>query len=97
MGVGGGGGGGGGGGPGPAGSVIALSSNVTAPFRARALPERLAPVPKEMDVRAMMFPANEVDVPSVAELPSSQNMLEGRGPLIRTTLLLVAVVSVLPI
>jgi hypothetical protein len=43
-----------------------------------------------------MFPENEEYVPRVAELPTSQKMLAGRQ-LRRFTLLLVAVVSVLPI
>jgi hypothetical protein len=50
-----------------------------------------------MDVRASMFPENAEVVPRVAELPTCQKMLEAWAPLMRTTLLLVAVVSVLPI
>ena len=83
--------------PGPDGLVIALSSNVTAPFRAKALPDRLALVLSEMDARASMFPANEVEVPSVAELPTCQKTLAGAALLIRDTALPLAVVSVLPI
>jgi hypothetical protein len=38
-----------------------------------------------------------VPVPSVAELPICHQMLHGEAPLMRTTLELLAVVSVLPI
>jgi hypothetical protein len=72
-------------------------SIVTAPFRARALPEMLARVVSVMLVRARMFPANVVSVPSVAELPTCQNTLQTDPPLITRTLELLAVVSVLPI
>jgi hypothetical protein len=47
-------------------------SSVTAPFRASSLPEVLAPVVNVMLVSARMSPANEVPVPSVAELPTCQ-------------------------
>ena len=39
------------------GIVIALSSSVTAPLRARTRPLTLAPVSKVMDVRAMIDPS----------------------------------------
>jgi hypothetical protein len=75
-----------------------LLSIVTAPFRARALPgEMLAAVVSVMLVRARMFPANAVPVPSVAELPTCQNTLQLDPMLLMTTLALLAVVSVLPI
>src|SRR6185295_5579536 len=48
---------------------IRLLSSVTAPFRAKALPARLAPVFKVMLVSARMFPVKSVRVPRVAELP----------------------------
>jgi hypothetical protein len=35
-----------------------LLSSVTAPFLARALPSRDAPVPNEMEEKARMFPKN---------------------------------------
>ncbi|CCH17135.1 Protein of unknown function [Micromonospora lupini str. Lupac 08] len=42
---------------------------------------------------AMMVPTKVVLVPIVAELPTCQNTLQADAPLIRTTLLLDAVVS----
>jgi hypothetical protein len=54
-----------------------LVSIVTAPFRANALPDTLAPVVRLMLVSARMFPMNAVRVPSVAELPICQNALQG--------------------
>jgi hypothetical protein len=74
-----------------------LLSNVTAPVLAKALPWRTAPVPSEMDARARMFPENVEEVPRVAELPTCQKTLAALAPLMRTTLLLVAVVSPLAI
>jgi hypothetical protein len=50
-----------------------------------------------MDDRARMFPENVEDVPRVAELPICQKTLAAWAPLMRTTLLLVAVVSALAI
>jgi hypothetical protein len=79
------------------GALMVLLSKVTAPFRARALPWMVAPVLSEIEERAKIFPANRVVVPRVAELPTCQNTLEAWAPLIRTTLLPAAVVSVLPI
>jgi hypothetical protein len=76
---------------------MALSSRVTAPVRAKALPARDAPVLSDMDASAIMFPSNEVVVPRVAELPTSKKMFAGTAPLMRATLLPLAVVSVLPI
>jgi hypothetical protein len=76
---------------------IRLSSIVTAPFRARALPARLTRVPKVMLVSARMFPVNAVSVPSVAELPTCQNTRHSPPPWTMTTDELLAVVSVLPI
>jgi hypothetical protein len=46
---------------------------VTAPFRAKALPDTLVPVFRVMLARARMLPEKSVDVPSVAELPICQN------------------------
>ena len=87
---------GGGGGETP-GTFMVLLSKVTAPFRARALPWRVAPVLSEIDESAKMFPENALVVPTVAEVPTCQNTLEAWAPLIRTTLLPDAVVNVLPI
>jgi hypothetical protein len=81
----------------PAGVLMVLLSKVTAPFRAKALPWSTAPVPSEIDDNAKIFPANTELVPSVAELPICQNTLEAWAPLVRRTVLLVAVVSALAI
>src|ERR1035437_5651191 len=56
--------------------LMVLSSSVTAPVSAMALPQLIvAPVARVMLVLAMMFPTNEVVVPRVAELPTSQYTL----------------------
>ena len=53
--------------------VMVLVSIVTAPFRAKALPQlSVAPVFRVMLVSARMLPWNAVFVPSVAELPTTQ-------------------------
>ncbi len=49
-----------------------LESIVTAPLRARALPDIVALVSREMLVKARIFPMKAVPVPSVAELPTCQ-------------------------
>ena len=74
-----------------------LVSSVTAPFRAKTLPDTLAPVFRVMLVSARIFPTNVVLVPSVAELPTCQNTLQRLPLLITLTDELLAVVSVLPI
>src|SRR5438270_13414043 len=72
-----------------------LLSNVTAPFRASALPFNVAPVLTVIDARAIMFPANVVLVPRVAELPTCQKTFFDWAPPLRITWLLPeAVVSV---
>ena len=77
---------------------MVLLSNVTAPFRANALPQVIeAPVLSVMLVSATMLPANTVFVPSVAELPTAQYTLLPLAPLISKTAELLAVVNVLPI
>jgi hypothetical protein len=53
-----------------------LESSVTAPFRARTLPDTFAPVLRVMLVSARMLPTNEVVVPRVAELPTCQKTLQ---------------------
>src|SRR5687767_2335789 len=78
-------------------AVTALLSSVTAPLRARVRPVTVAPVVTVMLASARMFPANDVVVPSVAELPTCQNVLLADAPLMRTTEEALAVVSVLPI
>ena len=72
-------------------------SNVTAPLRANALPEMVAPLFNVMLTNARMFPTNKVATPTVAELPTCQYTLHGEAPLITSTDELLAVVSVLPI
>ena len=74
-----------------------MVSSVTAPFRANVRPFTRDPVVTVMLAMARMFPANDVPVPSVAELPTCQNTLPADAPLIRTTDETLAVVSVLPI
>ena len=54
-----------------------LVSIVTAPFRARALPDTFALVVRVMLVSARIFPMNVVVVPRVAELPTCQKTLHG--------------------
>src|SRR5688572_14048455 len=62
-----------------------LSPSVTAPLRASARPMTLAPEMNVMLASAMIFPANAVALPNVAELPTRQNTLQGAPPLIITT------------
>ncbi len=84
----------------PAQLLMVLASSVTAPLRAKALPSVIvALVSIVILVRARIWPSNAVLVPSVAELPTCQKILQsGVEPaLIVTTEELVAVVSVLPI
>lgn len=52
-----------------------LESIVTAPFRAKALPDMVALVLSAMLVSAKIFPMNAVLVPIVAELPTCQKTL----------------------
>jgi hypothetical protein len=75
---------------------MTLSSSVTAPILARARPWISVPVVTVMDWSAMMVPTKVEFVPSVAELPTCQNTLQGCAPLTRMTLLAEAVVSVDP-
>jgi hypothetical protein len=58
-----------------AAGLTALSSNVTAPLRANALPDILVPVLSVMLVSARIFPTKVEFVPSVAELPTCQESL----------------------
>ena len=74
-----------------------LVSSVTAPLRASVLPMTDAPVFRVMLVSASTLPAKAVPVPSVAELVTFQKTLHGEAPLISTTALVDAVVSVEPI
>jgi hypothetical protein len=72
-------------------------SRVTAPFLASRLPSVVAPVSRVIDVMAIIVPAKDVDVPSVAELPTTQNTFFACAPLIRLTELLSAVINVLAV
>ena len=80
--------------------VMVLVSSVTAPLRAKALPSvMVAPVFIVMLASARMWPTKAVPVPTVAELPTCQKILQsGVEPaLMVTTDEALAVVSVLPI
>lgn len=78
-------------------TVTVLVSKVTAPLLANNWPFITAPVVAVIDVNAKMLPWKVDPVPSVAELPTCQKTLQDFAPLIRTTLLLDAVISVEPI
>jgi hypothetical protein len=71
-------------------------SKVTDPLRASIRPIAVAPVSMVIDVNARMVPRKLVPVPIVAELPICQYTLQARAPLVSSTRLLVAVVSVEP-
>jgi hypothetical protein len=75
------------------GTVIVLSSMVTAPPSARTRPFTVAPVFNVIDVVARIDPAKLVVVPRVAELPTCQNTLHACAPFSSATLLVDAVVS----
>ena len=74
------------------GTFTGLLSKETAPVRANARPFRVAPVFTVMEAWAMMFPANVVLVPSVAELPTCQNTFFDKAPPARMTWLVPAAV-----
>jgi len=79
---------------------MVLVSSVTAPLAAKALPQPIvAPVFRVMLVSARIFPRNEVVVPRVAELPTSQYTpgLKTNGALMKFTTELDPVISVLDI
>jgi hypothetical protein len=77
-------------------TLTTLSSRVTAPFRARTRPFTVAPVLRVAELSAMIVPLMALVVPSVAELPTCQKILQACAPFSKTTLLLEAVVSVEP-
>lgn len=60
--------------------VMLFESNVTAPVCARALPFKLAPVCKVMDVDARIFPINAVPVPRVPDETSLHHTLHASPP-----------------
>jgi hypothetical protein len=84
-------------GPGPPEhAVTLLLSSVTDPFRARALPFRLAPVFRVMLERAMMFPTMDVVVPRVAELVTWNHTPQASAPFVSEIDEPLAVVRELP-
>jgi len=78
------------------GSVMTLSSRVTAPLRAKTRPLTSAPVLSVMDVSAISVPLNWLVVPSVAELPTCQKTWHACAPFSSTTRLPVAATNVEP-
>jgi hypothetical protein len=77
---------------------MTLLFSVTAPFRAKALPQLIpAPLFMVIEVSARIFPVNAVVVPRVAELPTCQNTFLSVRPFVKTTDELLAVVRVDPI
>ena len=74
-----------------------LVSSVTAALRAKAPPLTLAPVVRVMLVNARTFPANEVAVPRVAELPTCHQTPQADAPFVSVIDEALAVVSVVPI
>lgn len=75
------------------GTVIVLSSMVTAPPSASARPFTVAPVFNVIDVVARIVPAKCVVVPRVAELPTCQNTWHACAPFSSATTLVDAVVN----
>jgi hypothetical protein len=76
------------------GLVTVFESRVTAPLRASKRPWTVAFVFAVIDVKARMVPMKVEPTPRVAELPTCQKTLQGWAPLMSTTLLLGAVMSV---
>ena len=74
-----------------------LVFNVTAPFRAKALPARVAPEFMVMLESARMFPTNVVPTSMVAELLTCHSTLQAFAPLITLTVAPGDVMSVLDI
>lgn len=78
------------------GAVKVFVSRVTEPFLAKALPSTVDVVVAVIEVKARMFPLKVEAVPNVAELPTCQKTLHALAPLIRFTLLEVAVFKAEP-
>jgi hypothetical protein len=75
---------------------IVLPSIVTAPVCATTLPHPIvAPVSRLTDADAIIFPTNDVVVPRVAELPTTQSTLSVELPPSISTLDPLPVISVL--
>ena len=93
--------------PGPSPTVVVallqpvemlLPCSVTAPVSAMTLPHpSVAPVFRVSLASAIIFPSNDVPVPRVAEVPTTQYTLSFVPAFSTTTLELLAVVSVVPI
>jgi hypothetical protein len=75
--------------------VIRLLSRVTAAVRASSRPTTEVVVPAVIEASAKTVPRNVVLVFRVAELPTCQNTLQADAPLMRLTVLSVAVMRVL--
>lgn len=73
--------------------VIVFESSVTPPVRATSEPFTCAPVVAEIAIPAMMCPTNVEEVPSVAEVPTSQKTLQAWVPLVSVTVLPLAVLK----
>jgi hypothetical protein len=78
------------------GAVTVFESSVVAPFRASNRPCTAALVLAVIEVRARMVPTNVEPTPRVAELPTCQKTLQAWAPLMSTTRLFGAVMSVEP-
>src|ERR1044071_983599 len=76
------------------GTVTLLASRVTAPVWANSRPSTAAPVARELEAEARMFPLNTEAVPRVAELPTCQTTLAAWAPPLRITCRPDVVVSV---
>lgn len=61
-------------------TLMIFVSIVTVAPRAKVPPLRTAAVFKVMEAPASMFPEKELPAPSVAEVPTCQNTLQGRPP-----------------
>lgn len=77
--------------------MSARVSIVTAPLSANSLPAILSPVVVVIEAFAKIFPMKVEPVPRVAELPTCQKIVAASAPFMAATMLLLAVVSVLPI
>jgi hypothetical protein len=77
-----------------AGLVITFVSSDTCPLRASSRPSTVAAVSAVMEVSASTVPLKLDAVPKVAELPTCQNTLQAKAPLVRMMLLADAVISV---
>jgi hypothetical protein len=76
--------------------VTVLESNLTEALRAISRPATVVPVPAVTEVKARMEPTNVEPTPRTAELPTCQKTLHGFAPLVNSTWLLTAVMSVEP-